>query len=490
VHPRFGSGVTCIAILAAAVLSGCIAGPEDAASQGGQTGGSLSETQGAEAKKATFTNETGAIEGVVANDNGARVRQAHIAVIGLSLFGDTDKNGEFSISKVPPGKQRLRITADGYLSLEQEVKVSAKLVTKVNVTLAPKDPGGAGFREHLHDLWGSETQTTLFDGTVSLTYGTACGRMGIALNSGDACYTVPIVLARDVVVRPGTQRLEVTIDWAKQDAVKTVNFEYQAANAVKYEPGPKFNPKETHVIEVTPGMNDHGHQTYSVWGMRLRMEPTYATLVINQNHLNEQFIGPFKVRIEAFKGEIPTEGAHPRYWGKGDTLTLLDKASTTVTGLPRTRDPKATSCSASSICFVLPAKTIVPPGTTRLDVTLEYEPNTAAFAQFMTKKALSFRTSHIRPAEATLESLRHDAPDTSVFGKATWSLRIESNEPDAFYQTRSLWMFLLANEGKQAETQFTEDCYHYVAGCGGSKYTLSVVAVNEKWTPDLADPPE
>ena len=85
-----------------------------------------------------------------------------------------------------------------------------------------------------------------------------------------------------------------------------------------------------------------------------------------------------------------------------------------------------------------------------------------------------------------LEDLRVEEPAEIETGRTYYEFEVDKQEVDAFYQKRSLWLFLLANEGDERDERFVEDCFNYVAGCGGSHYTLTVVARNDDWTPELA----
>lgn len=440
---------------------------------------------------ASVAEGAGAIQGVVFNENQAPLRGAFVALLGTDNSTETDKLGRFAFSNLAPRAYTLRVDASGYQSLEQGVDVVEGRVTNVTITLASLGSEGAGFREHLHDFWAGETEKVLFDSVLSwertITQGhTEMCAASISVSSGGrTCNILPVPIPDGTIVWPGTALLRITINWQRRDFVREVDFQYQPASEIRFRTGLLIKPAETKEIPVELAMTDHGHQKFTLWAFRVYAQPKIADAAnVGQPDLNRNIVGDVSVKILAVKGVVPGEPAHVRFWKDGDRIVLVEKEEHKVNGLsfPNNRNPKQESCLAYSNCFTLPKGVIVPPGTTGLDVRLEYRPGTAAADPIFSEKALSFRTAAIRPSTATFDSLRVENPTAATKGKVEYSLKLDPKETDAFYQTRSLWLFLLANRGKERSPDFVNECFDYVATiCGGAYFTLHVEAVNENW---------
>lgn len=480
-------------VMATAALAGCASGPQANADDptGDGLGGTADERVVDTDGNSPTKNGTGVLRGNVSNEAGAPLAGAHIAVLGTQLFSQTDAQGRFVIADVPAGEQSVRVNREGYLGFEKRVTIADGKALVLDIVLVDQSNRGAGFVEHTHNLWPETGRIMLFDGTAGyysgpLTGGSDTGSTyhcgGFGLNAGN-CYVVPLELDPFQLVPPGTDRIEVTVRWDEEAPVREVFFHYQSAASSSWDAGTPVENGITTLVPVEPGVTDHGHQRWTLWQMKLMAYSHIAGVAATNEAWNHEMVGDFDVTVEIVKGDLPAEPPHRDFWKDGDTLLLTEDQETTVIGLPRTtRDPTVTSCGDTAICFTLPDGVVVPPGTTRLDVRLAYSANTPAVNPYLTQKVLTFRPADGPPAEATLETIRTDAPTEQTKGDVFWSLPVAPEETDAFYQKRSLWLFMLANEGYERERYFIEDCFHYVAGCGGSTYRLTVSAVNEDWT--------
>ena len=79
---------------------------------------------------------TGSITGQV-TDIGTQqpLSGVFIRVLGTPLGTQTRSDGGYTLTEVPAGAQRLRVTRIGYAPLEQEIAVTAGVTTPVNLAL-------------------------------------------------------------------------------------------------------------------------------------------------------------------------------------------------------------------------------------------------------------------------------------------------------------------------------------------------------------------
>jgi hypothetical protein len=474
-----------VLVVAALLLSGCTGGRATTQDASQLRGGSLTATS-----EEVLQDGLGAINGTVVNENGAALRGVHVVLLGTSNFATTDRHGRFYIGNIGPGTYTLRADASGYLSLESMVDVVADVVKKVTVTLFANDNRGVGYREHLHDYWGDQTVLTLFDERVRMPpKPTPCGKfVAVGLNSGDACYLAPFYLPGEKIVYPGTRELELTINWEKRDVVKQIQLRYAHAAKASLQAGPVLGPGETARIPVAEGEGDHGHQRFSLWAFNLYVFPDYGAptapnyLVMSWDETNDRFVGDFHVTLRAHKGIVPSEPPHAFHWDSAPRIVLLEKAEKKITTIGgATRNPKQVSCDTVQWCYTLPKDVTVPPGTTRLEVTLEYDPALAALKPHTEKKTLAFRPANVNPRTADWEQFRADAPQSNDGSKAVWNLPIKPEESDAFYQHKSLWAFYPAIAGEEKADKYDTEC---PSSCGGDLFYLTVIAVNDNWEAD------
>lgn len=536
-------------LLAGPALAGCFGG-----SSGGPQrlapGGAAGQLSGVPTDLLTERGR-GAIHGFVLNPEGAWVSGAHVLIVG-GTFATSDAQGQFQFPNLVPGTHTLRATADDYLPIEQDVRVEADLVTRIDLVLPPASNLGKDFRQHFHDFWSNATEKPLLDKSLRWPPSVAEGgkdasvcidtthmlRDGDSFGGGVPSSTqqqaAPAIGTcwidfflddlpdddndEEEIVWPGTKEIRVTIDWKRdQPLVPRARLFYKAANGQNFGGPLSFSPGDTQTIQVSNrNMTDHGHQVYSLWRFRLEVDVRAAGVVPlpEQGDLIRRVVGDFDVDMVAVKGLLWPEDPHPRFWANGPRLVLTGGGDPyrVVDGPLVDRDPTLTTHAETdsssgggdatgpeSIGFGTADK-IVPPGTTKLEVSLDYWSNTTAVPpsvldldEHFSEKRLVFRTGATNPRLATLDNVKVIEPATSARpqdgapGQVIWSLPLEAVDTDAFYQKTSLWLYLLANLGKERDPKFTNECTKTADEvCDGGYYRLTVVAVNENWERERA----
>lgn len=84
----------------------------------------------------TLAGITGTVSGTVIDDDGKPLPGATVRIEGTKRGGLTNKDGSFNIIGVEAGAHNLVVTYVGYQDYKARIRVSADLVTKVNVTMS------------------------------------------------------------------------------------------------------------------------------------------------------------------------------------------------------------------------------------------------------------------------------------------------------------------------------------------------------------------
>jgi carboxypeptidase family protein len=98
-----------IAILAAAMFSGCVGGGKSDLDRPNAT--------------AVFDDETGAIRGQVLNEEAIGVAGADVGILALSVATKTDESGMFFLNMLPPGTHEVHVSALGFEPQMRPVEV-------------------------------------------------------------------------------------------------------------------------------------------------------------------------------------------------------------------------------------------------------------------------------------------------------------------------------------------------------------------------------
>lgn len=510
-------------LLLASVLPGCMEAAEpDASIDSSGTKPTRS------ASPYTGSNpDLGALEGIVYdNTTWHTLSRARVLLGGVRELNTTD-GGDFAFRDLEPGTYALRVGAHGYESQEFSIEVLAGRITVQEVFLNQTLPPGS--QPHDHNYWPPEGHKVLLDRSDlywpwSVARGTEnqgtlrCAKMGsgiVDIPSAESpylpgpshpCNVMEIVLPTEEpnnFVLPGTTEMRVTLDWTPHPLVPKIQFTYLPANGTNGKTVSLTTPGTVVKIPVRPEMADPGHQSYTLWRFMLHV-PSQSSVVgdtlVADAHSGDfinQFVAPFRVKIEIFRDDVPLEPAHPNYWTTGDRLELLHRAPLVIGKLkiqsqlppdhvayPGPFYPRDPTGQDRTTSFALPDGVIVPWGTTRLEVRLEYVWNSSAALgkQSGTDKALAFRTPATYPPKATVADLRVEEPDSTKTGNVTWSLAVSPEESDPIYSKKSSWQFLLANAGRERDDTFINECS---GACGGTTYWLTVVALNENWEEEI-----
>lgn len=506
-----------LAILLVSLFAGCLGGGTgpgtSLAVDGGPTTGSISQSEAPAPPEEKLNQSRGHIQGVVVNDNNATLADVHISLVGGQNFTKSDSNGRFAIPGIRPGHYRLRADRIEYESVEDDVEVKAGIITFARVVMVPIVKTDAGFRDHAHNLWGEEERYTLFEGNLEwpkddelLGPYSATGACATTPTSSNTityndCYRIRVKIG-NAIVRPGSGEMQATAKWKDQAYVKEVRLQYTTANATNLPfkiPGregpapPGFGTNIPKILVLPNGVMknrvldpkdpDHGHAKFSAWTFYLVLEFKIGDAVVYNNpELIRSQIGTIHLKIEFLKGFVPTDPPHPHYWINGSRLLLVDGLKNAMTVIRSDRDPTAQEAYDNVPWMQLPERVLVPPGATKLEVTLTYKADTAALEPYFSKKTLAFRTGGTNPEFATLAGLRVETAKQKDPGITKYELVLADTDTDAFYYGRSLWLFLLANDGDERGPTFTNEC---TTGCGKTTFTLRVEAVNENWDADF-----
>ena len=397
----------------------------------------------------------GAVRGQVLNDASLPVNGALITIAGTAFYGNTNASGHFLITNIVPGEHVLRAERAGFNAAEQPVTVVAGNVTIVTIFLLPKIDGRAGGAPHVHDFWGDATELILMDHDVDLMKDPESGYGAIPYPVlARAYYTNsnqsnppgwPIFLpddgpdGRPPIILPGTGKLVTTFTWSAPDVyIDKLSLGYATAadfNAKMLPPVPSGTPQ---VLPINATTADTGHQTFTLW----RFWVHAGNAVTSPDYKPGFATGKMHVKMVLVKADVFLEPEHPARWAKGDVLTLRNKT------VPyRVGGGTAPILLRDNVeGLTLPVGTIVPPGTAKMRIELNWNyPQDAGPLNF--EHDLVWRTGD-QPPRATPRAAFHSAPHTEyvpgVQGKKVWEIDVDAAWTDTFYQKRSNWLFSLS----------------------------------------------
>jgi hypothetical protein len=104
---------------------------------GGEGASTEIETNSSEqAAPAEFSDETGAVEGLVSDEEGQPIADAQVAILGGGEISTTTAaDGRFSLSNIPPGKQVIAAQKLGYESVSRSIEVKLGEVSTMTLVL-------------------------------------------------------------------------------------------------------------------------------------------------------------------------------------------------------------------------------------------------------------------------------------------------------------------------------------------------------------------
>lgn len=461
-----------LALLACLVVAGCAGGGDGTGRSAADTGrieqtilpegekaGGSGTTDGGKADAAAGNGE---LRGTVRDDAGLAMQGALVSLLGTPFSATADAEGGFRFVNVSSGTHGLRVLGDTsvYRVHEGEVTVVADRVTVVTVTLVPLDDRGPGYRPHLHDYWGDNTELELFSMDLDFgkagfpQYGAAGDLLSRTYSASQGTYLPFSIPERDdggpPIVLPGTKEIRFTVSWDTGDvSVDRFQLAYhpgdQRFRDLLAENGAAFT------IEVEPEDADNGHQSFSLWQFRIRAQPRQAP--------PNTIFGPVHVEAILVKGTLPIDPPHEDFWA-GNATYLSRSWDTAVPG------PGSTCCDDNArIKVSADAKRLVPPGTKSLAIRFGFAstqaPGTAADLEW----ELLAKPANLPPG-APLSEYRVLAHATTATGLKTYDVPVAPGETDAFYQTNSNWLFVIRQVGD----------WPYAVAESNHRFNLEIVA--------------
>lgn len=437
----------CLVVVASLLLAGCTGGG------GRQEAGQVMEVgdpldPGAPAKSAAAQagqagkDVPGDLVGQVVDDLNLTVAGASVAILGTQLRDRTNETGWFRLEGIAPGTHTLRVEAEAYQVLEEKVVIAAGLATTVQVLLLP-DARGAGYRPHLHDYWGTNTQLALVDmdfdprdsADVGLEPLTRTYNTALYPNNGGSIY-IPIPEdtggSRPPIVLPGTGSLDVTFTWDPLEvSVPRIGLTYRTAASTELVSLEAQASPASFALAVLPNQTDNGHQEFSLWEFYLTYDNSPGV-----DYRPSVVAGPIHITMTLNKDPsgLLYEPGHKDFWGDKTELDLAIDPDTLF--FPSSR----VTVTAGSFIY-LDEGVLVPPGTTRLTVRFTWDD---AGATIPGDKDMRFgwRTADQSPGKTRDPSQYYRDGETSCGDKCiAFDVPVESQQSDGYYQQVSNWAF-------------------------------------------------
>lgn len=392
--------------------------------------------------------DAGVVRGTVIDDAGFPIRGARASLLGRDHFGDTGTDGGFEFVNVTAGAHELSVQAQSFQAFQREVVVTAANVTEVTVQMVPQAGAGAGYRPHVHDLWGERTEVVIMDADVDLREGhprTTSGynkpiypvTRGVSGPNQNQTFDIPFAQTPGddpAIVFPGTKEVRVTFRWDSDEvSLSDLGFGYEPADTSDITwLAPKASG-EAWTIPVTQRMADSGHQQFSLWRFY-----AYAANQLTASDWEPGYIlGPIHVEVVLVKGELYLEPIHEDFWQGQDSLVLRPLSEPYTVGICcNVRDAQAGIPFSEGM--------IVPPGTTQMRIDFLWSYDDAANGTPADQDyTLTWRTPAQNPHETFVTEFQSAEP---VMGskeehRYVWILDIAPGETDAFYQSKTLWQF-------------------------------------------------
>lgn len=443
------------------LFSGCAAdpgGPQSSTGAAGPRDGPIELAPGV-----WVAPDRGALQGTVIDDAGFPVRGARISLLATDLFADSDASGAYRFLNLTPGTVSVQATSPGFSVFLEDAEIRAANLTNLTIRLLPEEGRGAGYRPHLHDLWGGRTEVVMkdedfdpasgkdFRGGTSLHDPYRRAIDGVyAPNEGNRMFLIPIKSRGPEdpnLVYRGAGRIEVTFTWGPASCtLDKIGLAYSGPSIgqVKLAPqasGTKFT------IAVNDTLADTGHQAWTFWRFWLNYDNSGGD---GANFRPGATLGPIRVKIVVFKDHEPTpEPPHEDFWGNATELLLRVGSGQSGYG--------ATPTYRDGTELLLPSKKIVPPGTAKLRFNFTYTLGAAEQALKPSGYKVIWRSGDQNPYEVKWSQYHDKAPlrqgTTSNGGWRLYEIDLLSAQTDAFYQTRSNWAWSPVEPGKENEPE-------------------------------------
>lgn len=383
----------------------------------------------------------GAVSGTVRDGEiKLAVPNAHISFLGTNLFMSTDKRGNFAFNNVSAGTYKMRVDAQKFNSLEQNVRVEVgkRTVLAINLTHAL----GVKERAHSHaEHWGDGIAYRVLDAGSFLprqSADTLVETSSLIAPDKYQCASwecvAEVKVPMEKVVPPGTGRVEVTVDWdAGGDAPKQAALRIVTSGNGTLSDFVARGPKDPFQINVFPIEADAGHQTFTQWRFMVHMRPSpdfynVATKPILQG-------GAIKVTITAYRTIIPLEPAHRDFWaGQSELPVITDLVGKSVSA--GTKYP----VDSDTYRWVPGKGMFVPPGTLEIKGRVTIQGTGTPLGKFR----LGYTGADVQPSRS-LEAIKYATVDEASRSATgfTFTIPVKGQEVDEFYQTKSFWKFFI-----------------------------------------------
>lgn len=432
---------------------------------------------------------SGSIAGTVLSQDGFPISRARVIVLSVTGSVETDVNGTFQIDGIQPGEHDVRIEREGFDAVHETVGVQSGHVVELEVVLVPSDNLNPLFRmDHDHDLWQGRDRYVFFDDVLEwhddddFPY----HEHECAWQPEFWCDKVAVVPEAGKVIPPGTATLEVTADFTAPTEPGNLEIvilapplaapdDHRIAHTLyNVEPG------ETYTVEIDPERADSGHTRFSDWVMYLEWGgpgPSGSTW----NSMRDDIA----LEVVAIKGaEIPGDPPHPRFWADSSDIEIPTFGFLAQGWAGSTHQHPDGGCGGNCMKF----GGIVPPGTTRLDITFAYtlqDPSPTAPAVYDSMSydyVLGLKDPSKRSPGATWDDYVwpevvnvESHPDG--YGRVlAYSVPLDDMATDTYYDKISKWMYAIAVEGQGPDNDLPM-CQEEV--CGKYQFTMDVTAINE-----------
>jgi hypothetical protein len=482
-----------VALLLAVGLSGCAGvGKKDADKGGDPNAPQPSVSQTFEPNQQLKDAGHGAVDGFIHDEVGIPVGRGHVSLLGTSNFGTTDSRGHFAFDNVSAGKFSLRVDADKYQPLEQQIEIKSGSITRLNVTLVFPVYKASNDKPHLHDYWGGADKLLLHEGDVaprtevaSEYLSTASSWVCDGYSDEDAgglkrksCETVIPIDASAWLVPPGASSVEVVFKWAATGNMpKQVGLRVTTAtNVTGAQQFVPRGPGEPFRVAIFPTEADPGHQKFTKWTFFLWVPATDLYHPFGAPLFSG---GAFHATITAYKGVVPFEPAHRDFWGEQKELPIaFQNNPLTMSG--EGCYPRRTAGTTDG--WPLAKGFFVPPGTKEIRGTFKWS-NT--YLDALPTVQSRWKLAYLSAAGAwssepwTRATLTANGTNNYVF-----SITPKPTQVDQFYQVTSNWLFS-PDSMDELQGRQDENSANY---CGGTtsytSFTLSAVAIKD---PDFKD---
>lgn len=400
----------------------------------------------------------GSIVGVVHDDLHIPLTGVHVSLLGTSVFKRTDNNGRFQFPSLAPQEYTIRFDLDEYASVQEEVLVEPGATSLLEVTLVPLEYKDLGARRHDHDYWGDDTRSVLFEDAL----GFECAGAARQNCQPRSSFAIPMGAPGEFrTIRPGTERVEVTISWDPAAMGRQrVGLAVQANNDPSLSNATLFYPRESgkvYRVASTWEMTDRGHTPYSSWVFHIYGDPVDDNAFLDGSlgtdtvqSLNGQ---SFRVKVEIFKGSLPLEPAHPDLWGGLAQLPIVQgqPSSFYASILPYDSDTRPEPNYHD-------AERVVPFDTEWVQVNLTLSRATSP----TWLPVFYYRPGGYQPGTnydiRSSEYKKAAAPQVNG-NKYSWRLTLAPGEGDSVYGVRSSWVFAFAPDN--ADNYWSDYWGHY-----------------------------